>query len=429
MEMAAPPAARVFLFLQGPLSPLYRRLGRELERGRARVHRINLCIGDRLDWPFGAISYKGRPEHWGAFVAAFLREKAVTDLVVHSECRFYHRIAADEARALGVRVFVTELGYLRPDWMTLERDGTGANSRFPRTPEAIRAIARQVGPVDLAPRYPARFWDVAVPDLRYNLANTLFWFLYPHYRRHTIYFPPLEYAAWAMRLATARRRHRLAQLRTQEVLDAGVPFYVFGLQLEGDFQIRENSGFGGIEPAIEAVLHSFARAAPPGARLLVKSHPLDNGLHRWAAKIDRIAARRGLRGRVALLDGGNLAPLLERACGFVSVNSSAGIEALRAGCPTKALAPAIYDVPGLTHQGGLDAFWTAPMKPDASLLDEFLRALAATVQVRGTIYSAAGLEAAVAGMARTLLTLRTNVPDACLASAPRLAHGSPAAAG
>ena len=32
-------------------------------------------------------------------------------------------------------VAVTDFGYLRPDWIVLERDGMGAESRFPRDPD------------------------------------------------------------------------------------------------------------------------------------------------------------------------------------------------------------------------------------------------------------------------------------------------------
>ena len=48
------------------------------------------------------------------------------------------------------------------------------------------------------------------------------------------------------------------------------------------------------------------------------------------------------------------------ACGAVTVNSTAGLGAIEMGLPTIVLGEAIYDMPGLTHQSALDAFWTAP---------------------------------------------------------------------
>jgi capsular polysaccharide export protein len=67
----------------------------------------------------------------------------------------------------------------------------------------------------------------------------------------------------------------------------------------------------------------------------------------------------------------------------VTINSSAGLEALLAGCPVKTLAPAIYDIDGMTYQRSLDEFWSTPKAPDEELVRQFVTALAAVTQVRG----------------------------------------------
>lgn len=408
-ERDAGAAARSFLMLQGPLSPLYARLADRLEQVGHEVCRVNLCFGDRMHWSRpGAVDFRGRPAAFGAFVAALIARRAVSDVVLHGECRLYHRIAADEARRQGARVHVTELGYLRPDWMTVDRDGTAAASAFPRDPGSIARIAAACDPVDLTPRYPAHFSWVAAPDVAYNLSSSLLWFLYPHYRRHTIDWPPLEYAAWVWRLSTARRRGRAAEARIARIVAEGRPLFLFALQLEGDFQVRARSPFQCQTDALEMTAASFAAHAPARATLAIKTHPLDNGLRPWRPVVRAIAGRHRLEDRIVLLDGGNLAPMIERAQGVVTINSSAGLEAILAGVPVKALAPALYDVPGLTHAGPIDAFWTSPQNPDGALARTLVRALAGSVQVRGTIYSREGLAAAVDGIADAILTDRAR---------------------
>ncbi len=395
---------RSFLFLQGPLSPLYRCLADFFEQQGHAVCRINLCFGDWLHWRRpGALEFRGRAEAWPAFVATVLRERGVTDVVLHGDQRPYHAIAAAEARAAGARVIVTELGYLRPDWMTMELDGTGAASHFPNQPDAIRQLAQRVPAPDMTPLYPAHFVHAAAPDVIYNLASTALWFLYPHFHRHTIYFPPVEYLAWLGRLTTKGRRDRLAHASAQRVIGQRQVFFVLPLQLEGDFQIRAHSPFQGQLSGLDHIVGSFSRHAPRSSQLLVKSHPLDNGLERWGRTVGRIAERYDVADRVHFLDGGNLAELWPQASGLVTINSSAGLEAVLARVPVKTLGPAIYDVPGLTHQGDLDGFWQAPAPPDAQLARDFVRALTATVQVRGTLYSRTGLDAAVTNMAERIL--------------------------
>ena len=230
---------RSFLFLQGPLAPLYARLAGQLEAAGHRVSRINLCPGDWLHWRRpGAIDYRGTPADWPEFVRREMAARAVTDVILHGDRRPYHAAAIIAAHKRGARVYVTELGYLRPDWMTLERDATGGASHFSRDPAVIEWLAVQSRPLDLVPRYQAEFAKVAIPDVIYNLSNTLLRVLYPHYQRHTIYFPPLEYAAWLVRLATRPLRDRAAASIAQEIAQHDRVSFLFGLQLEGDYQIR-----------------------------------------------------------------------------------------------------------------------------------------------------------------------------------------------
>src|SRR5438874_13650785 len=150
---AAAGERRSFLFLQGPISTFFDRLGRALIARGHRVHRINLHLGDRLFWRLPAANFRGRLDDWRQFIAAELDRHQITDLVLHGDRRPYHIIAAEEARARGIAVIATDLGYVRPDWITLEHDGMTTYSRFPRDPEAIRALALKFPEPELGPRF------------------------------------------------------------------------------------------------------------------------------------------------------------------------------------------------------------------------------------------------------------------------------------
>jgi len=147
--------------------------------------------------------------------------------------------------------------------------------------------------------------------------------------------------------------------------------------------------------AIEHVLTSFAGHAPPAARLVVKLHPLDSGLMDWAAQTRHLAVELGIAERIVILDGGDLEKLMARRPAVVTVNSTVGALALARGLPVSALGKAIYDIAGLTHQGELDDFWSAPTPPDAALFDAFRRVLAARCLIPGSFFNEAGLTLAV----------------------------------
>lgn len=392
-----------FLFLQGPSSPLFAKCAERLERRGHRCLRINLNMGDRLFWRRpGGTDYRGRPEDWPAFVLGFMQENAVTHLLLLGEERPYHKAAVKAAKALSVDVHVIEMGYLRPDWVTFERDGMSSNSHFPRVPEQILAAAEGLPDPDWPQRYRQAFRAEAGYDLLYNLPNVFFWFLYPHYRRHALFHPLAEYAGWCLRLLRGKAAERQAEAVSERLLGGKDAFFVYPLQLQTDYQLRAHSPFDGQQAAISTVIASFAGHAPPGHRLLVKVHPLDNGLIDWRAHIAAEARRLGAEGRIDLIDGGNLDRLIEGAAGLVTVNSTAALAAFRKHKPVKTLGSAIFDTPGLSYPGSLDAFWKDPFPADKALEDAFFRLLASDYQVRGNFYSDAGTSAAADAIAARL---------------------------
>ena len=180
------------------------------------------------------------------------------------------------------------------------------------------------------------------------------------------------------------------------------PYHLFPLQLDGDYQLREHSPFPGIAPAIDAVLTSFARRAPADARLLVKEHPLNSGLVDWSGPVAAAAARLGVADRVSFVDGGVLELMLEHAAGVVTINSTVGFLALGCGIPTIAIGEAIYGIPRLTFQGGLDEFWTAGERPDPRVFDAFRRVVARRTQLNGGFFSERGIQLAVAAAVERL---------------------------
>lgn len=405
---------RRFLFLQGPISPFFAEVGAGLRALGHQVYRINLCLGDKLFWRGpGAVDYRGRAEDWPDFVAAFLDRHGITDIVLLGEQRPYHRAAIAVARVRGVAVTVTDFGYLRPDWIVLERDGMGAESRFPREPEVIRALAAACPPPDLAGRYADHFPTQARWDMAFHLASLLRWlppWPFPHYRSFLLHHPVPAYLGTGLRLLLRKRETRRDAARLAELQGRG-PLFLFAMQMETDYSIRAYSRFPDNDTGIAETVESFARGAPRDAHLLVKLHPLDPGLKNWRRRIHRIAAKAGVEERVHFLGGALPADAAILACrGVVTINSTLGIQAIALGRAVQALGRAIYDIPGLVWHGPADAFWQEAPPPDAELADCFIRAIAACLHVRGVFYARPGLDAAVAATVRRLHLNVLNAP-------------------
>jgi capsular polysaccharide export protein len=398
-----PRGSQCFLFLQGPISPFFARLATALEARGHRALRVNLCLADRLQWlrP-GAVNYRGSLAAWPDFIANLMAREAVTDLVLLGEQRPYHRAAILAARAANIRVTVTDYGYLRPDWITLEPDGMNALSRFPCTQAAIAELDATAPEPQLTPRYADSFPKQAAWEVTCNLLSSLLWMLYPGYQNHHIHHPIPNYLGTGWRLVT-RSRHAAHAERCIEQLHASArPWWLFPMQMEVDYSIRAYSPLGDMRLALAVVIDSFARNAPAEGILVIKIHPLDPGLRNWADRVRRLATRAGVADRVVFLDGGALEDLLRGARGVVTVNSTVGLWALRAGVAAVTLGAAIYDVPGLTWQASLDTFWRQATPPDEQLLGQFIRALTNTIQIQGVFYREPGLSAAVQAAATWL---------------------------
>jgi capsular polysaccharide export protein len=391
------PFCRHVLFLQGMPSLFFFRIAKKLEDHGCRATRINLCIGDQLFWPGrNSVNYRGAPKEWPAFVETFMRSEHVSDLVLLGEQRRYHREAVDIALKLGIRVTVTDFGYIRPDWITWERNGLSGNSLFPRDPNAIRAIAIDAPQVDWAPRFSDSSLAMAKNDLLYNFANIIGVLFYPYYKRSDRRPPTIRYTlASAMRLAENRIKKSGNQHKVTKLFNSRKSYFLFPLQLGFDFQVLAYSSFGSMAEAVRVVMCSFAQHAAMNDHLILKEHPWDPAIENLEILAFREAESLGIRHRVDYLRGGDLDALILHSRGVVTVNSSTGIRALQLGRPLKALGKAVYDMDGITYQGELDTFWVEPRKSDPELLENFLRVLAGTIQIRGVFFKEPGLSHAV----------------------------------
>ncbi len=420
---------RVFLFLQGPASRFFSHLGSALAARGHGVHRINFHGGDQVFWKLpDAMNYRGNDLNWPSFLETSILDRGITDIVLFGDCRPRHRAAITVAHRLQLPVHVFEEGYIRPNWVTFELGGVNGHSSLPRDPDWYREQAIRLQDVAEGSAIPSSFARRATEDLAYNFGYMLLAWSFPFYRTHRPWHPLVEYAGWGSRLVR-RKLNRAAIAAEVARANALRDFYVFPLQLDCDSQVRQHSSFGRLTPAINSVLTSFAAHAPASTTLLIKEHPLDNGLRDWRKLVTDCATRLGIGDRVCYVEDGDLERLTRAARGMVTINSTSGTLALAAGVPVMTLGQAVYDMPGLTFQGSLDAFWTTTEPPDTALFKAFRRVLAHRCLVRGGFFSTEAVKLLTEGAVARLETLQAAQAVAGVWTAATLpAGGRPAQA-
>ena len=336
--------------------------------------------GDAVTWrQAGGVSFCESASRWPERVLELSR--AYTDIIVFGEGGPYNQGVLSQVDRLGAAVWVLENGYFRPDWVTVERNGVNASSGLPRQAEGYGfpppplPVTRPIGKI-----LPHHVVNISL----YHLAQGLGRPFYPYFRS------PYSVPAWLQFLGHVGRYFSLIFQSTRhldaQVIAARGPFFIACLQREGDAQLLRYSRFADNAGFLAEVMDSFARHAPPDRRLVVKNHPLDPGLVNLAAVTRRLAAERGLTGRVDFIDGGNLAQLCRASCGMVVNNSSAALSALGFHTPVKVLGQAFFDFEGLTDQQPLDGFWCAPVAADAALFTRFRAHVIARCQINGNYH-------------------------------------------
>ena len=385
---------RSFLFLQGPHGPFFHQLAGRLRETGAATWRVGFNAGDAAFWPDrqSYIPFTAPQEDWPATLAALLDEKNVTDIVLYGDTRPIHAEAVARARARGLVVHVFEEGYLRPYWVTYERDGSNGNSALMgmSVAEMRRRLEDAGQPIPEAPAH----WGDMRQHVFYGAAYH--WFVMVQGRRYRNFRPHREITVFQefrlhFRKAVLMPFHWVERMAATAVIRrGGFPYHLVLLQLEHDANFRAHSPFSGTKEFLDTVMRGFARGAPAHHRLVIKAHPLEDGRVNMQRTIGQLAALHGITGRVHFLRGGKLAALLDGARSAVTVNSTAAQQALWRGLPLKAFGAAVYSKPEFVSDQPMDEFFANPRPPDAEAYRSYRLFLLETSQLPGGFYSARG---------------------------------------
>ncbi len=399
--------ARRFCFLQGPHGPFFGELADALGHLGHSAFRVGFSIGDELFWggrPYRP--FRDPPQGWAARAEETLRREGATDLVVYGDARAYHAHALDAARRLGVRTHLFEEGYIRPYWITYERDGLNGASPLMRI--GLDDIDEARLPDDPVQELPPTNWGElnahVFHGLRYHWLNQFMNWRYPHTLRSS---PRTAWQEWRgtygravmIPFLAARRR-----LRKRRLYREGRPYHLVLLQLRWDASIQRYSPYSGMAELVADCVRAFAEGAPAEDLLVFKTHPLEDGLEGLPRVARAAADAAGLdRDRIRFIDGGKLGKILDPAKSVVTVNSTAGQQALWRRKPVKTLGDAVYAKPGLVSQQSLAAFFADPAPGDAELYRRFRRLMLATSQLRGGFYTRSGRRMALDAALRAML--------------------------
>jgi capsular polysaccharide export protein len=375
------------LFLQGPMGTFFRKLSGFFTNNGATTYTICFNAGDFLfAGKKNRSLYTGTREQWRKYIHLFLNSHSIDKIFLFGNCRYYHREAITVAKEMSIDVFVFEEGYIRPNYITLEKFGVNGDSSLPQNPEFYsKLIPEKIEP---APSAENSYSRMALQATIYYIANALSSPFLRHYIHHR---DPSVFKEFCYGLRNVIRRFKyqisekdiLTQLQTQ----LKKKYYFVPLQTRTDFQLTEYSDFPDIESFIRDIIISFTLYSPPDTYLVIKHHPMERGMSTYLKYIERLCHEHNLSDRVIVIFDVHLPTCLKNAIGTVTINSTVGLSSLFHRTPTLVLGRAVYDIKGLTCCGmSLDTFWKGYHSPDRHLFLKFKNYVINETQLSGGFY-------------------------------------------
>ena len=114
----------------GPIGLFFARFCRYLQGCGIPVTKVAFPLREFGFPADGCLPYSKGMDSWRPFLRQLIEERGIRHIFMYGDFIIPHRIAVEEARNLGVEAWVFELGYLRPNYVTLERDRVNARSNL-----------------------------------------------------------------------------------------------------------------------------------------------------------------------------------------------------------------------------------------------------------------------------------------------------------
>ncbi|SBO44580.1 Capsule polysaccharide biosynthesis protein [Cyanobium sp. NIES-981] len=367
------------LLLMGPIGLFFSRLWHYLDDSGVPAYKISYPLHE-FGFPHRArIPFRGSMQEWPEFLRDVIQKQGIRHLFMYGDFIDPHRLAIEVAKEMGIDAYVFELGYVRPNYVTLERDRVNCRSNLNQPVEFYEALP----PVSSLPQ--ARL----DPGWRWRKVWKAPTFIQHAFTRYRIIegehkLQPSPRFLWCQVRGSVRYwMYRLEERKLKRLLVENLSFFLAILQVSSDSQITMGSGFRGMHDFIETVVVSFAANAHPSDHLAFKHHPRDRGYNNYKALIRLLAEREGVTGRVHYFHDAPLSAFIRTCRGVVTVNSTVGLQALFHAAPTKVLGETFYNLRGLTDQQPLDGFWASPQPSSRPLFYRFYHHLVTTTQING----------------------------------------------
>ena len=373
------------LFLVGPIGSFFSRLSRYLENKDVKTYKIQFPLHEYGFPKFKTIAYSKEIDYFKDFLRKIILEKKIKHIFMYGNVLIPHRHAielVEEFKTEGIQIYahIFELGYLRPNFVTLEDKGVNYESSFilnkeffsQQEPYKVFPLARDKG-------------------LRLRKIWKSITFINHSFKKYKIVEfehklqPKPIYLWFQLKGFLLKYYYRIKENKIKRRIFSENPFFIVILQVSSDSQITKGSKIGDIYQFIEYVIKKFSKSNVKNTNLIFKHHPRDRGYNNYSELITINAKKYGIQNEVFYIHDCYLSNVFRNPnCkGTILINSTVGYQSLYHSVPVKSFGISPYNINGITYQKNLISFFNDPETVDKLLFNKFYKYLLENSQING----------------------------------------------
>ena len=373
------------LFLVGPIGTFFARLSGYLEENNVRTYKILFPLHEYGFRKSRIIRYDQDINVFKKFLRKTLIKYEIKHIFMYGNVLIPHKQALDLVRELNregkyIKTHIFELGYLRPNFVTLENEGINYNSSLIKSKEFY---LKQDPYSDLPmPKKHARFrirkiWKT-ISFIHHSFKN------YKIVEKEHKLQPKPIYIWFQIKGFFLKYFFFFTEYKLKNYFLRKKYFLVI-LQVSTDSQLTEGSDFKDNKKFIYKVIEDFAEANRNDINLIFKHHPRDRGYTNYYDQIEKISKQFGVYKNVFYIHDYYLSKLFKNSnCkGTVLINSTVGYQSLYHSVPVKSLGITPYNIKGLADQEDLVSFFKTPSSVDKLLFSKFYKYILENSQING----------------------------------------------
>ena len=373
------------IFLVGPIGTFFSRIANYLEKNDIKTYKISFPLYEYGFHKSQRINYSDDISRFKEFLEKVILKKNIKHIFMYGNVLIPHKQAlslSDELDKKGITVntHIFELGYLRPNFVTLEEKGVNYESSFIRDYnfyEKQRPFKKLPVPLKQGLRI-RKIWKL-ISFLNHCFQNYKVVDFEHKLQPKTIYLW-FQFKGFILKFF-----YKFSEIKLKKKCFSTGPFFLVILQVATDSQILKGSNFSNNKDFIYKVIQNFAFSQTKKTKLVFKHHPRDRGYNNYEKFIFELSSKFKILDRVFYIHDIPLSKVFRnKNCkGTVLINSTVGYQSLFHSIPIKSLGIAPYNLEGLADQNNLISFFQKPKKVNKLLFDKFYRFVLENSQING----------------------------------------------